>query len=265
MGYREYVKANKKFTELDVYQNSVYVIHYSCSSFYEGGTPHITSIAVKDINSMQVHSFSIYQIAEVMGVNSSEITSNYSKLEKKLLNDFYDFMKNNQNAKWIHWNMRNIEFGFQAIEQRAVILGVSIQSISDSDKYNLAELLKMKYGNNYIPHGECGRLHSLMLRNNLTDVGFLSGKQEAEYAKEENYIKVHQSTLRKVEVMSQVYQSVLSNSLKTDAKYTEMYGRSLLGVYSYLQSKWWGQVLLYLCVAVIGFFLNSFLEHLTGL
>jgi hypothetical protein len=43
------------------------LIHYSCESFYDrtdGSSPHITSLAVRNLGSAQTTAFSIHQIAE---------------------------------------------------------------------------------------------------------------------------------------------------------------------------------------------------------
>ena len=55
---------------------NVWVIHYSCESFYDrpnGQSPRITSIAVRKLNSAQTRSFSIHQVAERRKVPSDEI------------------------------------------------------------------------------------------------------------------------------------------------------------------------------------------------
>ena len=53
---------------------NVWVIHYSCESFYErtdGRSPRITSIAIRKLDAGQTVSFSIHQVAEVDGIDLS--------------------------------------------------------------------------------------------------------------------------------------------------------------------------------------------------
>ena len=50
--------------------SNVWVIHYSCESFYdppEGRSPRITSIALRKLDSAQTVSFSIHKVAEIKG------------------------------------------------------------------------------------------------------------------------------------------------------------------------------------------------------
>src|SRR5690606_41400319 len=67
-------------------EEHVLLVHYSCESFYdrpEGQTPRVTSIAVRNYLSAQTVSFSIHKIAEVEGVDFSDIENNYDRLEKE--------------------------------------------------------------------------------------------------------------------------------------------------------------------------------------
>ena len=40
----------------------------------------------------------------------------YNDLEKKMLKEFYTYVQEHKDYIWIHWNMRNSSYGFQAIE-----------------------------------------------------------------------------------------------------------------------------------------------------
>ncbi len=102
------------------------VIHYSCESFYDradGSSPRITSIAVYNIGSGQTNSFSIHQKAEIKKYSRNDIEKHYEELEKLMLDDFYDFVKLHEKYNWLHWNMRDINYGFQAIAHRYKVLG----------------------------------------------------------------------------------------------------------------------------------------------
>ena len=118
-------EAKKQLTEINKNRNNVLVIHYSCESFYnrlDRTSPRITSIAVRNLATGQTESFSIHQIAERDKKLSIEsINSHYDELEKKMLKDFYDHAEKHKNYTWLHWNMRNINYGFCSI-------GASLQS-----------------------------------------------------------------------------------------------------------------------------------------
>ncbi|HHT9890255.1 TPA: hypothetical protein ACT9KI_002433, partial [Legionella pneumophila] len=103
----------------------VLVIHYSCESFYDRESmcsPRITSIAVTNLYSRQTHSFSIHQEAEING-SLEDIDNNYDFLEKEMLNKFYKFVDHHLICRWVHWNMKNSNYGFLAIEHRFRVLG----------------------------------------------------------------------------------------------------------------------------------------------
>jgi hypothetical protein len=51
-----------------------------------------------------------------------EIESHYDSLEKKMLDEFFNFAKEHKDYTWINWNMRDINYGFEAIENRYLVL-----------------------------------------------------------------------------------------------------------------------------------------------
>ena len=117
-----------KLDELWDHSNSSLVVHYSCESFYDtedGKTPRITSIAVRNLASGQTESFSIHKIAEQMQLPFEEIDSKYDDLEKEMLSEYFEFVRSHQHFNWVHWNMRDINYGFAALEHRFRVLKVS--------------------------------------------------------------------------------------------------------------------------------------------
>src|SRR5271154_159195 len=100
---------------------NVWVVHYSCESIHDrvgGRSPRITSIAVRRLDSGQTLSFSIHLIAEETGQLPAEIEEEYDGLERKMLNSFYEHVRQHRNMKYLHWSMRDTTFGFVAIEHR---------------------------------------------------------------------------------------------------------------------------------------------------
>ncbi len=101
------------------------IVHYSCESFYDrpnGSSPRVTSIAVRNLGNAQTVSFSIHQIAEEEGIAFCEIEAHYDKLEKTMLTRFYKYAEPRCDKLWLHWNMRDINYGFQAIAHRFRVL-----------------------------------------------------------------------------------------------------------------------------------------------
>src|SRR4051812_34514538 len=111
-------RAKTKLAELLDRPDRVMVIRYSCGSFYDrptGASPRITSIAIRNLEAAQVDSFSIHQIAERQGCALTDMEAHYNECERAMLEDFYIFVHNHPNVMWLHWRMRDANYGFQAI------------------------------------------------------------------------------------------------------------------------------------------------------
>ncbi|MBS4063862.1 MAG: hypothetical protein KGZ74_04850, partial [Chitinophagaceae bacterium] len=107
-------------------QSNFLIIHYSCESFYDtpqGRTPRITSIAIRYFDTAQTKSFSIHKIAEFKNVPFEQIENHYDELEKIMLDEYFDFVSKHSKYSWIHLNMRDINYGFEAINHRYIVLG----------------------------------------------------------------------------------------------------------------------------------------------
>ena len=112
--------------ELKERPENFYVIHYSCESLYdenEALSPKITSIAVTHYATEQTVSFSTHAIAEELHIAREQVREKFDEIEKKLLTDFYDFVRDRRDKHWVHWNMRNLTFGFEHLEHRYRVLG----------------------------------------------------------------------------------------------------------------------------------------------
>ena len=228
-----------------------FIIHYSCESFFdlpEGNTPRITSIAIKQLKNGLTNSFSIHKIAEIKGISPKRIDENYNDLEKDMLDEYFDFIQNHSQKKWIHINMRNINFGFEAIKHRYRVLGGKPIEIDDDKKIDLAQLFTAIYGNNYIEHPKFESLYRL---NRITLIGFLSGKEEAKAFEEGNYVALHQSTLRKVDCMAEVLSLAIENDLKTRSNIIKKYGFTPSGIFYAAKESWIITIILFLLATII--------------
>ncbi|SEA83893.1 hypothetical protein SAMN05660420_03367 [Desulfuromusa kysingii] len=241
-------EARKGFEELDDKRDMNFVVHYSCESFYDiidGRTPRITSIAARNFSTGQTHSFSIHKSAEQNRVQVQDINNKYDELEKQMLDEYFDFIKSRHGYKFMHWNMRDINYGFQAIEHRYKVLGGEPFVIDDSRKFDMARALIAFYGVTYVPHGDSGRLHSLMDMNKITAKDMLTGKEEASAFENKEFIKLHQSTLRKVDVMGNILERILDGSLKTNASWLDTHGVHPAIIVEVVREHWvWSLLLL---------------------
>jgi hypothetical protein len=203
----EYLKNN---------ENLLHIIHYSCENLNdnnEGYSPRITSIAIVHIASDTTHSFSIHLIAEQMEIERSKIAERYNELEKVMLNDFNEFIKNHQDALWIHWNMNNINYGFEALDHRYKVLTKNNASkVIDTKKFNLSKMILGIYGSDCVDHP---RMPNLMELNGGHHRDYLSGKDEVNAFKNQEYVKLHNSTIGKAKWFEIMYKKLQNRKINT--------------------------------------------------
>lgn len=257
---RERSKSRKKLNE--IYDDSInaYLIHYSCESFYAasgqpgiGGSTRVTSIAVRNLKSAQSKSWSIHKSAELKGqltnlaailpaavpttsqvsapaqvVPAAALSATLDPLERDMLDGYFSFMTSHTESTFIHWNMRDDNYGFSALEHRYRVLGGQPSVLQDHRKFDLARELIILYGLKYAPHlaqsGRKGRLMSIIEMNHISDVDALQGADEAAAFVNGEYMKLHRSTLRKVDVLANIFDRTHDKSLKTNASFTDKYG-----------------------------------------
>lgn len=206
---------------------NVWIIHYSCESFYErpeGRSPRITSIALRKLDSAQTVSFSIHQTAERRRISFDQIDQHYDDLEREMLTAFFGHLGNHRGMKYLHWNMRDVNFGFQAIGHRFQVLGGEPYVVDDDKKFDLSRLLIGIYGVSYVGHP---RMEKLLEKNHIAPRDFLTGAQEAKAFEDRDFVALHQSTLRKVDVIANVAARAHDRNLKTNTTWWEMHGGRL--------------------------------------
>jgi hypothetical protein len=111
----DFVRQVKKHPE------NFYIIHYSCQNLNddnEGLSPRITSIAVAHFSTGQTVSFSCHAVAEELSISRDMVKNRYDEIEVRLLDDFYTFIRDRKQFNWVHWNMRNLTYGFEHVEHR---------------------------------------------------------------------------------------------------------------------------------------------------
>ncbi len=228
-------QAKSKLAELMSKADQVIVIHYSCESFYDrpdGSSPRITSIAVRNLESGQTTSFSIHQVAERKRFSASDLEQHYDELEKLMLDEFYEYVRRHGSHMWLHWNMRDINYGFTALAHGYKVLQGTPDEINESKLVDLSRLFIAIYGTNYI---QDPRLNSLIEKNSLTNKDFLDGKAEADAFINKQYVKLHQSTLRKVSVLANIVERAADGSLKTNSKWKDIYGNYFTALIELIQ------------------------------
>ena len=112
----------------------------------------------------------------------------YDELENQILKAFFEYAKGRLNYTWLHWNMRDSNYGFAALEHRFKVHGGQPTEIPEVCRHDLSRSLKELYGVNYISHP---RLESLVKKNDITDRDFLNGEEEANAFVNGQYVDLH--------------------------------------------------------------------------
>ncbi|MFA5922067.1 MAG: hypothetical protein WC856_12360 [Methylococcaceae bacterium] len=213
------MSAKQKLKTLKENEQNLFIVHYSCQNLNDNNenySPRITSIAVLHVGSSTMHSFSIHLIAEIKGIARNSIHDHYDKLECEMLTQFFDFVTENDSGSWLHWNMSNINYGFEALAHRYKVLSQKeAKTIFDSKKYNLSALLLSVYGKNCVDHP---RMASFMKLNSGEHRDNLSGKEEVDAFAAKEYVKLHKSTMSKVYWFQHMYFLLQQNKVKIHNK-----------------------------------------------
>lgn len=275
MQIRNHQKAHDTFKNILSNRAEHLIIHYSCESFRErnqGKSPRITSIAIRSLSSGQIESFSIHKIAEKTGVPLEQISDHYNELEYDMLCEYMTFLENHNDKTYIHWNMRDINYGFHAIEHRFEVLRnerlrtapdntspIKLYKVPDNCKIDLSALLIQKYGHAYIGDP---RMPSLIKQNEITPVTFLTGAEEAAAFENRDFIRLHQSTLGKVTTFEKIIELAARNKLKTNAHWYEQCGYTPQGIFDYAKTNWIAAGILGLLSMMLGVILGRLSNYL---
>lgn len=248
--------AKRELDGIDDRRELALVIHYSCESFYDikdGRTPRITSIAVRNFATGQTVSFSIHKSAEQKAIPLGDITSHYDQLENAMLTEFFAYLATVPVHKFVHWNMRDINFGFQAIEHRFKVLGGNPTVVDDKRKIDLARVLIAMFGIGYAAHGGHGRMHSVMELNSISAKDALTGADEAKAFEDAEFVKLHQSTLRKVDVIANLLERTLDGSLKTQSSWFDRHGFHPQALVEFVKEHWvWSLITIIAALLALG-------------
>ena len=167
-----------------------------------------------------------------------------------MLEEFSNHIASRQGVKYLHWNMRDVNFGFQALEHRASVHGIELHNIPETDRHDLSRLMVDLYGVGYVGHP---RLQSLLTLNKIKPLDFLTGKQEADAFENQKYVALHQSTLRKVDVLANLASRANAGILQTNTSWWEVHGGSARDVLDWLVNHpTWALLMAVLTVAGIG-------------
>lgn len=213
----------------------VLVIHYSCLSFYKesGNTPRVTSIGILNKENNESTIFSLHQSAQMMKKDLANLSDmDLDEVEKNMLEEFAKFVQSHVNYIWIHWKMRSASYGFQAISNRYRILGGNEIVIPDNFKVDLNEVFGKLFTHGFEDDEPNGKLLNLAKRNKISRRDALLGEEEPSAFNNKEYLSLHMSTSRKIEIIDRLLTAYQSGNLKHKAKNKDIYGLSMLGIIS---------------------------------
>lgn len=190
----------QKVSTLEDGLSRIFIIHYSCESFLEvkQGSPTIVSIAIKNLYSGQVQTFALCDF----------------ETEQVMLEAYFQFLESNRDKLYVHWNMTDTVYGFEAIRNRYQQLTGNIGvAIPGEQLFDLDDIVEKKYGKRYASHP---KLLNLAQINHYSLLGFRSGKDEAELFKKSAFFENKLSTIRKAHVIANILEDLLSDRLLTD-------------------------------------------------
>jgi hypothetical protein len=205
--------------EVKAHPENFYVIHYSCQSLYDDNealSPRITSIAVTHFATEQTVSFSTHAVAEELGIARENVKDRFDEVELDLLKAFYAFIRDRRDKYWVHWNMRNLTFGFEHLEHRYRALGGKDAPVIPVERrLNLNDLLAERYGGGYAAHP---KMKSLMELNGGIHRHFLTGEEEVQAFQNNDFIRMHNSTLSKIGFLHSVMRKLVRGKLRTASR-----------------------------------------------
>lgn len=231
-------EAKQTLSKLDNVNGKILVVHYSCESFYgrAGFTPRVTSIALLNKENDESFIFSLHLTAQIMNKNISNLTeSDLDEIEKQMLDEFSRYVQSHLNYIWIHWNMRSASYGFQAISNRYRILGGSEINVPDTNKIDLPEIFGKLFTYSFEAHKPNGQLLNLANRNRISVRDALPGADEAQAFDNKEYLKLHMSTMRKVEIINRLLTAYNSGKLVHNASIKEIYDISIPGLICFVK------------------------------
>ena len=209
----------KKLTEDP---SKVLFIHYSQSNTFDDDddygniSPIITSIVVKSLNGQIDQQFAIHFEADKADIPIDEIQYSYRDLELRILKAFNDFVKRHRECNWIHWDMKNIHFGFEAIKHRHEKIFGDLKNYNEipiNNKKNLRDIIEGMYGESFVNGPDT--LKTLLTCNsgNIDNNTYLGSNVESTEFEHKNFTNVIKSVDLKVDFIKNATKKLISRKL----------------------------------------------------
>ena len=254
----EHKESNRIINEYVKKKSNYIFIHYArqnCfSDAYEKG-PRVVVIVVMNAESEQFSVFSLKKSADKRGKDFFKLSDiEKNEIEYSMLQEFFVYVEENKDKVWLHWNMKNNNFGFSAIEDRFRELGGDSFHFKEDKLINISVLLKKKYGMNYAKDNKwngkaVGKMYDIFILNHITDSNILDGEREIIEYIVKNITSIEQSVLGKLKAFKIIMEKAADNALKCRGNILkDVYGINITGIAGYIQDN----ALLALLFTIIG-------------
>lgn len=185
----------------------VLVVHYACEDFYDvkDRPAAISCIAFADLSSVDKWLFSVVDAPP---------DNDPQNREQHAMERYFEFLKENAEARLIHWNMSSADFSFDAIENRYRYLNqrAAPRRHPDGHLINLNEIIRDRHGRDYADHPQLTNLGAM---NGFRTRYLLSGQEEAKRFKAGDHGEIRRSTAEKVAMIAYLARKLLDGSLVT--------------------------------------------------
>jgi len=223
--YRDRIIAAKNLKKLVEDPSQVFCVHYSQSQTYDDDygniSPIITAIVIKSMDEKTDKQFAIHFEADKAGIPKDQIQDSYRELEMRMLKSYNDFVKRHNQCLWVHWDMKNIHFGFEAIKHRYEKIFENLSDYSEiasSNKQNVRLALEGMYGEKFASGPD--KMKSLIALNNggINEPNYLSQELESSEFESKNFKGVIDSVDCKVEFLKKAVKKLVDRKLSVQTK-----------------------------------------------
>ncbi|MBX3484447.1 hypothetical protein [Phenylobacterium sp.] len=198
------------------------VVHYACEGF-DRPDGRIAAIAVRNLGNGASTLFDVTSRLPSGMTPKSAPPAVLDRAELAMLEAFDLFLQGHPHHHWLHWNMRDATFGFDALHRRQRALGGTPGPLPPpSFRIDLASRMFDLYGDRYA--APPSRLETLAARNGLSMANLIKGAEQGERVTRGDYRPVERSLLNRVDLLYSIAIKATEGTLKTDARWYDGIG-----------------------------------------
>lgn len=198
------------------------VVHYACEDF-DRPDGRIAAIAVRNLETGATTLFDVTSKLPSGMTPKSAQSADLDLAERTMLAEFDAFVQGHPNHFWLHWNMRDALFGFDALQRRhRALSGAPGPSPAPHLRIDLASRMFDLYGDRYA--APPSRLETVAAKNGLSMVNLIGGLEQGRLITQGDYRRVERSLLNRVDILYSIAIKASDGTLKTDARWYDGIG-----------------------------------------